>query len=230
MLKDPFLHDDDSFLAKQFRRRFRIPFRFFNEWLVPQCEENNIFGLKRKADGSVFGIIPLEIKILIALRILGRGNCCDDLNEFTQVGESTCNNYFKQFVKAFSARFKEKFISPAKGDDLKQVIEVYSRHGFPGACGSMDCTHIPRRMCPVELTNLCTGKEGYPTLSFQCLVDHSRKIRHVSKSFFGAMNDKNICEVDSFIISEGPNSLLNINGQRNLYREVEFILLDVNGM
>ena len=62
--------------------------------------------------------------------------------------------------------------------------------GFPGCVGSIDCTHIAWDMCPTTLNPLCKGKEGYPTLVFEVVVDHTRKIRACTRSFYGAKTIK----------------------------------------
>jgi hypothetical protein len=38
--------------------------------------------------------IPVEFKVLIALRILGLGNCLDDISELSCVSESTVHQIF----------------------------------------------------------------------------------------------------------------------------------------
>jgi hypothetical protein len=91
--------------------------------------------------------------------------------------------------------FKDEFIRLPEGEELSKILEVYKRLGFPGCVASMDCTHVRWLRCPRDLTNSCIGKEGYPTLAFQIAADHGRKIIHLSKAYFGAFNDINICEV-----------------------------------
>jgi hypothetical protein len=54
-------------------------------------------------------------------------------------------------------------------------------------------------MCPAGITNVCTGKEGYPTLAFEATVDHSMRFIATTKSFFGSQNDKTIVKFDTFI-------------------------------
>ena len=160
MIRDERVKDSSTYQGKQFRRRFRVPFPFFAEWLVPACTERNIFGSKAKKDGSLCGHIPMEFKLLIGLRILGRGNCADDMAELSGAGESTVNWIFKAFVRGFAAAFREDFIYLAEGDELERVLEVYKRLGFPGACGSMDCTHVKWNRCPVNLSNACRNSCG----------------------------------------------------------------------
>ena len=40
-------------------------------------------------DQSYDGHIPIELKILVSLRILARGNCADDISKFSDIGESS---------------------------------------------------------------------------------------------------------------------------------------------
>ena len=87
---------------------------------------------------------------------------------------------------------------------------MYARAGAPGAVSSMDCTHLYWRQCPVWMSNLCTGKEGRPTLSFNCMVDHSRYIQHVSKGFVGASNDIQVVTNDPKPASMMQGLLLSI--------------------
>ena len=83
--------DPNSKIAKLFMLRFRIPFYLFQGYLVPKCEENKIFGDYPSRVNS----IPLEFKLLICLRILGRGNCYDDLSEFSSLSARWQSNQEK---------------------------------------------------------------------------------------------------------------------------------------
>ena len=53
MINDPTVGDSSSFLGKKFQNRFRIPFRLFDEYLVP---ERNVFRSQRSST------IPIESK------------------------------------------------------------------------------------------------------------------------------------------------------------------------
>ena len=45
MLKHRDIVNSYSFQGKKFRRRFRIPYILFRDWLVPLCRVRNIFGV-----------------------------------------------------------------------------------------------------------------------------------------------------------------------------------------
>ena len=66
-------------------------------------------------------------------------------------------------------------------ETLKKSVDIYSRLGMAGAVFSMDCTHVYLDICPIQLMNVCTGKEGKPTLAFQLAVDHFRRIYNCDK-------------------------------------------------
>ena len=107
-----------------FRRRFRIPGPFFLNYLVPECKRVNIFDSKLNRFGDPITQIPLEIKLLMALRVLARGNVMDDISEFSTAGIATVNECFKTFVVNFSFYFRDAFIHMPEGEDLQNVLEV----------------------------------------------------------------------------------------------------------
>ena len=140
-----------SYQSKVFRRRFRIPFAVF-KLLLSKCKKKGVWGRT---------IIPYEFRILIGLRILGRGNCADDISEMSGVGESTVNTIFKDFCSGLVDHFYDEYVFFPEGEELQEVQEVYGQFGFPGACGSMDVTHLPLGKCPEGLKVLATGKEKF---------------------------------------------------------------------
>ena len=69
--------------GRKFRRRFRVPFPLF-QFIVSECERVNLFGIKSLSRVRA----PLEFKILISLRIVGRGNCFDEIGELAGAFET----------------------------------------------------------------------------------------------------------------------------------------------
>ena len=127
--------------ARLFRRRFRIPYPLFFKILVPACRGTGIF-----KDSEEKFQIPTTIKLLIALRILGRDASADDCTMNSFVGESTCHVIFKQFIKNYSAKYCDiwlKFPDPSEDRDaFLNALETYRMLGLPGAVCSVDATHI----------------------------------------------------------------------------------------
>jgi hypothetical protein len=215
MLRDKRLEDERSEVAKIFRLRFRIPFLLFRDVLLPTFREKNIF----PDQGNHRVRVPLEFKILASLRILGRGNCVDDISELSHIPNSSVLHYFHRFVDGFVECCYDEFVRMPEGEDLAQVMEMYSVLGFPGAVGSMDATHVRLGKCPNSYIPVCKGKEGYPSLAWMCVVDHSKEFRYVGEFVFGATPDKSMCNTDPF--------LNEVEGGK--YRDTRFFTLDDQG-
>ena len=214
MLTNPDIEDPTSFVARKFRRRFRIPYPLFKEVIFPQCVEKNVFDMKRTST------IPIEFKVLTALRILGRDAVADDCAELSFIGESTCHTIFKQFVTNYSRCFYSEYVHFPTGDELLESMEMYRRVGFPGCVGSIDCTHVKWSACQKDKKWKATGKESYPTLSFQAIVSHDRRCLHLSVGFLGSYNDITVSKNDIPVQEIVAGSLA----------DLEYILYDEGGI
>jgi len=150
LIKSDQIRIPGSYQDRLFRKRFRLPFALFLEF-VKECKEHNIFEEKKA------GKIPVEFKILIALRILGRDECNDSVAEYLNIGESTIGPIFKQFLSGCVKYLYHKYVYVPENEELDQIRLVYEKMGLPGCIGSMDCTHILWHRCPKFLRNNCTG-------------------------------------------------------------------------
>ena len=130
----------------------------------------------------------------MSLRILARGNCADDIAEMSNGCENTVNYVFRLFCINFFDTFFNEFVYIPTGESLKRTMDAYEAVGIPGAMGSMNATHVGWDKCPTFYTHLCKGKEKYPTVAFDCGVDHFRFLQYVSDAYFGATNDIQICQ------------------------------------
>ena len=178
------------------------------------CKQQKIFGT-----GMNFKI-SVELKLLIALRMLGRGVCADEVEEMSGVAESTCHFIFKKFIFNFASAFGPTYIRFPSGDKLQAVNKAYEKLGLPLCCGSMDVTHVRLGKCREGLKILTTGKEGFPTIAFQCVVGPNRECYYISQYFLGSYNDKTITY----------NCKLCQKIERGMLKNVEGILIDEHGI
>ena len=85
---------------------------------------------------------------------------------------------------------------PSNMAALRRVSRDYEENGLPGCVGSMDVVHVKWSSCPMGDHNRAKGKEGYPTLAFQCITDFNRRVQSVYGPHFGTRNDKDIVKHD----------------------------------
>jgi len=109
---------------------------------------------------------------------------------------SEVHKFFYVFLDAFMDMRDEYINLPQNIPEMLRVTRCYDSVGLPGACGSMDVVHVKWSSCPAGDANRAKGKEGYPTLAFQCITDFNRRILAVYGPQFGTKNDKDIVKTD----------------------------------
>ena len=96
LLLNPETQDPTPFLGKKWITRFRVPFPVFQQ-IVEECKESILFNMKRKSYS-----VPVEFRVLIALRILAKNYDCDTLNELSLVGASTFLGLLSLILHAYT--------------------------------------------------------------------------------------------------------------------------------
>ena len=200
--KNEQLEDLDSSESAVFRRRFRVPYPIFLK-IVDAAKAR----FPEKQDAAKRPVVPLKLKVLGVLRVLGRATEFDGITELSGISEETMRAFFHSFCKWFRDEIYPKFVHmPSTPDEAAEILAAYARVGLPGAIGSMDVVHLAWCMCPAALGNLATGKEGYPSVAYNVMCDHSGRVLCVLPGAYGATNDKTIVQFDNFVddVRTGP--------------------------
>ena len=158
-LQRPTIKDSSRRDGKLFRSRFRVPFDVFSK-LQTLCTTGCLakhFKMKL-TDSSGRPSIPLELKLLGVLRVLGRGSCFDSIAELTGSEKEVHRVFFHKFVKVFVDELFHIYVCPPSSDEsIAAIMRHYDLVGFTGCVGSVDCVHIPWNRCPAGLLNMYTG-------------------------------------------------------------------------
>jgi hypothetical protein len=64
--------------------------------------------------------------------------------------------------------------------------------------------------CPTGDHNRAKGKEGYPTLGFQCITDFNRRVMAIYGPQFGSRNDKDMSSTTAMFVPSGKIACLPI--------------------
>lgn len=130
LLLDKRVYNLKSLAARRFKRRFRVNIYMY-EQIKEKCIEKNIF--EEDSDGCPHGnCIPIDFKILVCLRKLGRCEAYDTSTELCYVAESTCAHLFKMFVRNFCKHFYEEYVNVPEGDELLEIMEKFREVGLSG--------------------------------------------------------------------------------------------------
>ena len=71
------------------------------------------------------------------------------------------------------------------------VLGLYEWLGLLRCIGSVECDHMTVwDKCPAGILSACKGKGNIPTLVFEVVCSHTRKIMSVSQLFWGTINQR----------------------------------------
>ena len=138
-------------------------------------------------------------QVLAVLKVLGGGNCFRDISGFSRMSRQTAESSFHHFCEKFSEGLWESWAYLPVGEELQKVEEIYRKCGYPGAMGSVDCTHFKWEATPFSERTIHQGKEGYTTVVVEATCDHAGRIIAATKSYPGAENDKTVIARDESI-------------------------------
>ena len=207
---------------KLFRRRFSVPFSMFRD-IVEEAREWPGQNAKRRGDRAVDCVgtlgVPLELKVLGALRMSAKVCSFDAIAELSGMSVSTMQSFYHHFWDKFVREFKDRwFTYPTTALEAEDNLAVYGRLGFPGAIGSVDCTHVLWGRCPSMYQNTYTGKEKKATVAYEVTVNHSGRALYISAGHPGSRNDKTIVKTDKLV--------MDLKGKKIL-QDVEYKLFKV---
>ena len=204
MLKHSELQVTGSQSRKVFTRRFRTPYPVFTA-LVRWAKE---WHEKSSTDSCGRPRCPTELKVLGWLRMTSRAVCFDDIEELSGLSSSTMIPFFHEFSKRGREELYPVHVKmPTNFVELAEIEAAYAALGIPGACGSMDVVHVALGACPFGIINICTGKEGYPTLGYNMICDHMGRALSLMPGAYGSINDKTIVRHDDAVEMVRTNKL-----------------------
>jgi hypothetical protein len=128
LLNDPEVHDPTTKIGKKFRRRFRVPYPVF----VDLLEMAKALGFEEypKSAAGIPGV-PLKLKLLGVLRVLGRGTCFDGIEELAKADEETYRTFFHDFCSKFCRRFYADWVyTPRNEEELFGTLAQHRRFVF----------------------------------------------------------------------------------------------------
>ena len=155
--------------GKKFRQDFRVPYVLF--MFIVNLAKVQRWASKAAVDVSGRPSVPIELKILGVLYILGGDHGFKSVVDLGGFSTAVMNEFFLEFVSAFAiAMFPIWVVMPSTSAEIERVRLQFEALGFPGAVGSGDCTHIGVDKMPIGMGNLLRGKSVRPTLAFEvCL-------------------------------------------------------------
>ena len=119
------------------------------------------------------------------------------MNKISAISESTMHKSLHSFISWFRAEMYPRMATQLKSYSALEIeMGPYCALGLNGAIGSPDVVHIPWGRCAKNLKTLHTGKEGYPTIAYNCTGLHVGSFSFCTPGSYGSCNDKTIVRFD----------------------------------
>ena len=140
----------------------------------------------------------MEMLVLSALRYLGRGWTCDDIQESSAISKETVRYFLGKFLEFGSIDLYNKYVKfPSTVDELNDCTKEYNLAGFPGCIGSTDASHVVLERCEYKLRQLHLGyKLAHTARTYNITVNHRRKILNTTHGHPARFNDKTLVLFD----------------------------------
>ena len=165
--------------AKNFRRRFRLPYDKYLE-LLQKVKANTIFESHMGTSGkNQTKAKPIELLVLGSLRYLGRGWTFDVLEENTGIGEEMFRQFFHKFIEFGSTVLHDEFvITPSKSNPHTSTHQrEFNKAGCHGAIGSTDAVHVTLKKVQRTVRNAHLGwKLLHTARTYNVTVNRRRRI------------------------------------------------------
>jgi hypothetical protein len=145
--------------------------------------------------------ISVDAKIMIAIKVLAYGSCVNSFRDYYQLGQTTALLAVQHYttIIACSVNLYAKFLRSMSPSDAKHVKAMhFHQHGVRDMAGSLDCSHVLWKNCPVAHHGQFKGKEELPTVIMEVACDYQLFAWYAVVGYAGTFND----------ISVWDNSLL----------------------
>jgi hypothetical protein len=85
--------------------------------------------------------------------------------------------------------YADKYLRSPNKDDIRRILAVSDKRGFPGMMGSLDCMHWLWKNCPIADKGQYSGKEKEATVILEAVATHDLWIWHAFFGLPGTLND-----------------------------------------
>ena len=155
---------------------------------------------------------------------MGRGEVWDTIVELCNdiPSTTTLSKFFPKFCEEMKNTYAEGYIHPPRTEtEIGSTLKRSALRGCAGCIGFMDGVHVHWGAAPMQWTNMCKGKNPYPTIGWQCTVNHQRRFISVMGGQMGSVNDATSCKMDPLVHELRNNSF---------YKDFRYDLYDSEGV
>jgi hypothetical protein len=181
------------FNDRQFERIFCVT-RSIVEVLIQTCGSADPFFTNVQDVTGRYNISPVA-KVLVALKQIAYGCSPSAFIDYFQMSETPARRSMIKLsvIVASDDNLQSVYGRQMTRSDARRLSALHEAcHGVAGMVGSLDCTHVGWKNCPVAWQGSNAGRSGKPTIVLKAMADHNLWFWHHSFGWPGSLNDINI--------------------------------------
>jgi Plant transposon protein len=187
------------FADKQFDNMFRISRSRFQR-LMEDFGASPISFYTNQVDAYKRKGISMEAKLLLPLKTMAYGVAPHTFRDYFSMSKTMARACCVQFDVAIIQIYENEYLRAPTKADIKSICSLHKKvHTFDGMFGSLDCSHIYWKNCPVGWHGAFKGKEKKPTIILEAISDYHLFIWHASFGYAGTLNDKSVLNMSPFL-------------------------------
>ena len=128
-----------TYPPRLFRRRYRMRRSLFKK-IVRDCEANSTYFKQRRNVAGTLGFSSWQ-KISAAMQVITYAIPADYTDEYLRIGRDTTTESVRRFAKMIIRLYGEEYLRAPNEDDIKRLMEMNERRGWPRMLGSLECMH-----------------------------------------------------------------------------------------
>lgn len=201
-IQEDYFSPTPVFNDKQYERIYRVT-KGMTQNMLNICAITDPFFTSIQDVSGRYNIGPI-VKILMALKLVAYGCSPTAFQDYFQMSETTGRQCLKKFSNIVSSdeSLRSVFGRRMTRADARRISAMHKQqHGIAGMIGSLDCTHVFWKNCPVAWQGSQTGKEKKPTIVLEAFADYNLWFWHHSFGWPGSLNDINIWDRSSLLKS-----------------------------
>ena len=104
--------------------------------------------------------------------MLAYGGAADANNEYLRISKRTSLESLSRFCSAIIKIYGEEYLQSPTAEDVKRILTINEKRGFPGMLGSLDFMHWRWKNCPLANKGQYSGKEKEATVILGAVATH----------------------------------------------------------
>jgi hypothetical protein len=181
--------------GSQFKLQFRMSLsrfeRLVTDLMATPADKFPFFKVNETITGN--DVASLQARLLLPLKTYAYGVATHAFIDYFSCSMPFANQCCREFDSMIVGLYQEEYLRKPTKEDIKEIVSLHKhKHHIDGLLGSLDCTHIYWKNCPVAWKGQYQGRNATPSFILESVSDFHGYMWYLSYGHCGCLNDINV--------------------------------------